>query len=149
MSLAATLNATCHCITMDEARLEAALARQGASFGVAELRASHPHLFSSTALFVDQGTLTDMRDVIAAVERVVALPAYRELALADAPELARLMLPTRGAFLGFDFHLGQEPQLIEINTNAGGGILNAVLRRAQRACCAPVADAFGADGELA
>jgi hypothetical protein len=150
MSLAAKLNATCHCITMDEARLEAALACEGASFGVAALRASHPHLFSSTALFVDHATLDAMRDVIAAVERVVALPAYQELALADAAGLARLTLPTRGAFLGFDFHLADhEPQLIEINTNAGGGILNAVLRRAQRACCAPVADALGADGEVA
>jgi hypothetical protein len=147
MSLASQLNATCHCITMDEARLEAALAREGASFGVAELRASHPHLFSSTALFVDEATLADMRAVIAAVERVVALPAYRALALADAPELARRELPTRGAFLGFDFHLGDaEPQLIEINTNAGGGILNALLRRAQRACCAPVAEAFDVEG---
>jgi hypothetical protein len=144
MSLAATLNQTCHCITMDEPRLGEALASVGASFGVAELRASHPHLFSSTALFVDHATLGAMREVVAAVERVVALPAYRELALADAHPHARSEVKARGAFLGFDFHLGARgPQLIEINTNAGGGILNALLRRAQRACCAPVADAFG------
>jgi hypothetical protein len=42
----------------------------------------------------------------------------------------------RGVFLGYDFHLGEAgPQLIEINTNAGGGLLNAVLARAQKACC--------------
>ena len=42
-------------------------------------------------------------------------------------------------FLGYDFHPGPTgPQLIEINTNAGGAALNAVLGRAQRACCREV-----------
>jgi hypothetical protein len=46
--------------------------------------------------------------------------------------------------LGFDFHLSPTgPQLIEINTNPGGGLLNAVLRQAQRACCEPVEAALG------
>jgi hypothetical protein len=41
-----------------------------------------------------------------------------------------------GVFLGYDFHLGLDgPQLIEINTTAGGGLLNALLERAQQACC--------------
>jgi hypothetical protein len=39
--------------------------------------------------------------------------------------------------MGYDFHVGaQGPRLIEINTNAGGAFLNALLARAQRACCA-------------
>lgn len=38
--------------------------------------------------------------------------------------------------MGYDFHLGNDgPRLIEINTNAGGAFLNAVLARAQRQCC--------------
>lgn len=38
--------------------------------------------------------------------------------------------------MGYDFHLSERgPALIEINTNAGGAMLNAVLARAQRACC--------------
>ena len=46
----------------------------------------------------------------------------------------------RGVFLGYDFHIGpQGPRLIEINTNAGGALLNALLGRAQRACCEDVA----------
>ena len=41
-----------------------------------------------------------------------------------------------GVFSGFDFHLdGGHLGLIEINTNVGGAMLNAVLARAQRACC--------------
>jgi hypothetical protein len=44
-------------------------------------------------------------------------------------------------FFGYDFHLGEAgPQLIEINTNAGGALLNAELGRAQRACCEQVRD---------
>jgi hypothetical protein len=38
--------------------------------------------------------------------------------------------------MGYDFHAGADgPKLIEINTNAGGAFLNAVLARAQIACC--------------
>ena len=40
-------------------------------------------------------------------------------------------------FFGYDFHLDHgRLGLIEINTNAGGAMLNAVLARAQRSCCA-------------
>jgi hypothetical protein len=55
------------------------------------------------------------------------------------PEVARFDPGARGVFMGYDFHLGaQGPRLIEINTNAGGAMLNAVLGRAQRACCEEV-----------
>lgn len=38
--------------------------------------------------------------------------------------------------MGYDFHLGEDaPRLIEVNTNAGGAFLNAVLARAQLPCC--------------
>jgi hypothetical protein len=77
-----------------------------------------------------------MARLVAAVERVVAMPAYREHVLGWAPAIARHATPAPGVFLGYDFHLGQSgPQLIEINTNAGGGLLNALLARAQKACC--------------
>ena len=43
-------------------------------------------------------------------------------------------------FLSYDFHVaGDGPKLIEINTNAGGALLNAALARAQRACCPSIA----------
>ncbi|MBQ0744256.1 MAG: hypothetical protein KBT85_13260, partial [Pseudomonas sp.] len=46
----------------------------------------------------------------------------------------------RGVFMGYDFHVAQEGfGLIEINTNAGGAMLNALMARAQRACCPEVA----------
>ena len=74
-----------------------------------------------------------------AIEAVTRLPAYREAALSWAPEIARRDFGPRGAFMGYDFHLGADgPKLIEINTNAGGAFLNALLAKAQRACCTEV-----------
>jgi hypothetical protein len=144
--VASALNQNCHCITLDEPRLEQALAEAGHAHGIAGLFASRPHLFSHTAVFVDRPTLATMESVVATMERVVALPAYQQLALADAHPHARTPCAARGAFMGFDFHLGDAgPQLIEINTNAGGGLLNTVLRRAQRACCEPVTRCFEVD----
>ena len=51
--------------------------------------------------------------------------------------------------MGYDFHLGpQGPQLIEINTNAGGALLTAALARAQRSCCEAMNWAFTPNAEL-
>lgn len=148
-ALVDVLNAQCHCVSIDSTRLGEALRERGGAIDGLALADSHPHLFAHSAVFVAGKALDAMRTVIEAIERVVALPAYVELALRDAHAHARVPARHRGAFLGFDFHLSAEgPQLIEINTNAGGGALNAVLRQAQRACCEPVARALtdpGAD----
>jgi hypothetical protein len=46
--------------------------------------------------------------------------------------------------MGYDFHLtAAGPKLIEANSNAGGAFLNALLAKAQRACCAEVDVALG------
>lgn len=97
-----------------------------------------------------------MAQVVHAIESVVALPAYRDDVLATAPAIARHDPGgARGVFFGYDFHVADNSfGLIEINTNAGGAMLNAVLARAQRACCvatggplppAAAADAFEND----
>ena len=45
--------------------------------------------------------------------------------------------------MGYDFHLGAGgPKLIEVNTNAGGAFLNALLAKAQHACCREVEQAL-------
>jgi hypothetical protein len=45
--------------------------------------------------------------------------------------------------MGYDFHLSNNgPQLIEINTNAGGLLLNVALARSQEACCDEIEWAF-------
>ena len=51
--------------------------------------------------------------------------------------------------MGYDFHLGENgPQLIEINTNAGGAFLNTVLARAQHRCCDPSQQTAGTNRAL-
>ena len=135
VQLAERLNADCQCVSLDSARLEAELERVSPGFH-GEVMEGRPHLFSSSVAFVGAEHVTRMARLVAAVERVVALPAYRKHVLGWAADSARHATPARGVFLGYDFHLGAAgPQLIEINTNAGGGLLNAVLARAQKACC--------------
>ena len=54
--------------------------------------------------------------------------AAAELDSSSAPAIARVPVAARGVFMGYDFHLtASGPKLIEINTNAGGGLLNAYL----------------------
>ena len=97
---------------------------------------THPHLFSALPVYIRREHAERMAAVTAALETVVALPAYREAALAYAPEIARHDPGARGVFAGLDFHLSADgPKLIEINTNAGGALLAAMLAEAQRACC--------------
>ena len=110
-----------------------------------KLRAQQPQLFSAAAIAVDAATLEAMAEVIAAIESVVALPAWQYRVLAWAPEIARRPVAARGVFLGYDFHLTDEgPKLIEINTNAGGGLINAYLLAAHGSADkgARVKDAF-------
>lgn len=93
-----------------------------------QTRAQQPQFFSSATITIDSGTMQAMADIVGAIESVIALPAYQAHALAQAPAIARLPGKAHGVFMGYDFHLTEAgPKLIEINTNAGGGLLNAYL----------------------
>ncbi len=132
------LNRGCFCITLDRSALAEALDREvGAEGFAAQLIASHPTLFSAVPLFVPATVVAEMMRIVAAVEAAARLAPYRAAALASAPAIATTDFGPLGAFMGYDFHVTPGgPQLIEVNTNAGGAFLNAVLARAQRACCA-------------
>lgn len=135
IELAERLNADCQCVSLDRDWLRAELEKTSPGF-YAEVIEGRPHLFADSMVFVSGAHVQAMAATIAAVERVVAMPAYQARVLDHAPAIARHDSATRGVFLGYDFHLGERgPQLIEINTNAGGGMLNAVLERAQQRCC--------------
>ena len=131
------LNRECYCVSLDQDALRRELAAQlGAREASEPLLQSHPHLFASLPVFVSRRHVSRMAEIIAAVELVVATTAYRDTVLQWAPPIAGFDPGCRGVFLGYDFHLGPAgPQLIEINTNAGGALLNAMLGRAQQACC--------------
>lgn len=135
------LNNECFCISLDDAALREALERELGQPGLADLvKERCPYLFSARPVFVSVAHLERMAAVVRAVEEVAALPAFREAVLARAPAIARHDPGgARSVFFGYDFHLDDDTlSLIEVNTNAGGAMLNAVLARAQRACCAEV-----------
>jgi len=133
------LNRECFCISLDNDALARALDSELGQPGLsAMVRQRCPFVFAAQPVFVAAPQLQRMAQVVQAIESVVALPAYRNQILDAAPAIARLGTEgPRGVFFGYDFHLNQDRLgLIEINTNAGGAMLNAVLARAQRACCA-------------
>ncbi|BBI99129.1 hypothetical protein FGKAn22_08220 [Ferrigenium kumadai] len=118
----AHLNGECHdWAGMDGDALVQALRAQGEEWcGMVAERC--PHLFAAMPVFVTSAQVQQMHAIIAAVERVVALPGWHEGRSA-----------ARGVFYGYDFHLNEQgAHLIEINTNAGGGFLNALLIDSQR-----------------
>lgn len=134
------LNHACTCRTLDWSRLCAAIE---AAIGDPRFREKYidprPHLFSNVPLFISAAMIDGMAAIVAAIERAAAKPGWVEAALARAPAVARSECGPRGALMGYDFHLGASgPKLIEINTNAGGAFLNALLAEAQFACCEEV-----------
>jgi len=144
------LNKGCFCRTLNADRLREQLESDPSLAGLAQsIAQTRPHLFSSTVVFVSPAMAAAIAATVAAIERVIALPAYQAAALTRAPAIAQHAYGPAGAFMGYDFHLGaQGPRLIEINTNAGGALLNAALAHAQRACCDAMHWAFVPNAEL-
>ena len=131
------LNEDCTCRTLDRDALCRSLEKAvGDAQFCRELIATHPHLVSHQPVFLSHAHATAMARTIMAVEALAREPAYQAAALAYAPQIAHVNPGPVGVFMGYDFHLGRDgPKLIEINTNAGGAIINAFVLRAQRACC--------------
>jgi hypothetical protein len=136
------MNRHCQCIGTDVDALRSWIDADLKRRGIGEpIVISHPHLFSELPVFVASNHMEKMRRIVAAVELVVGLPMYRDFVLKRAPEIAQVAPAARGVLMGYDFHLPSDgPKLIEINTNAGGAMLNVEMTRAQHACCPEVAD---------
>ena len=135
------LNSECFCISLDTLLLRQALESEIGEPGLFDLIQQRcPYLFATRPVFLSHEHMHRMVQLVRAIESVVALPAYRDAVLATAPAIARHDPGgAKGVFFGYDFHIADNSfGLIEINTNAGGAMLNAVLARAQRACCAAV-----------
>ncbi|MFZ3142985.1 hypothetical protein [Psychrobacter glacincola] len=143
-SLADRLNQKCYCITLDRKALNTSLQNQLAEtrnnpIGANELN----KLFSATPVFVPKTEIEAMERIVNAIESAARLPPYQERVLSWAPEIAAFDPGPIGALMGYDFHLGSDgPQLIEVNTNAGGAFLNVALARAQKQCCQPSEQSF-------
>lgn len=139
------LNTDCTCITLDWDALCRALADVvGDARFCADLASTHRHLISSQPLFLTGDHARRMQEIISAIESVVRLPDYQRAVAGHVPDIARMSPGPLGVFMGYDFHMSPNgPKLIEINTNAGGALINAYLLRAQYVCCGEMAIATG------
>jgi hypothetical protein len=102
---------------MDHESLQRTLKAQGEPLH-GMLVEQRPGLFAAAPVFISELQLRQMREVIAAVEEAAGKPEPHS---------------PLGVFYGYDFHLNEHgAHLIEINTNAGGAFLNALLIDSQR-----------------
>lgn len=147
---AQALNRDCFCRTLNRSRLQAQLEGDPSLHGLLQdITQTRAHLFASTVVFLSSAMAQKITAAVAAIERVAALPAYQSQALARAPAIAQPAFGPLGVCMGYDFHLSADgPRLIEINTNAGGALLNAALARAQESCCAALDSAFTPNPDL-
>lgn len=102
---------------IDRQALNARIILEGGAFAVA-IAPIQEQLFSNAILHLESAQIEKMRAVIKAVEEVVGKPESNA---------------ALGVFYGYDFHVNADGvHLIEVNTNAGGGFLNALLIASQQ-----------------
>lgn len=137
ISLSAQLNRDCLAPSLDRGAFRARLDEETGVRGLyRRLLLRQPGLFAEVPVFLERSELDRIHALVRAAELVAALEPFQREALCDAPPIARRRFGPRGVFFGYDFHLGAGgPQLIEINTNAGGAFLSSLLARSQRAPC--------------
>ena len=139
-ALSERLNQRCLCTTLDRKLLDETVSRavDDPAFNATQLE-SRPNLLSNVMVFLTSDDLAQMRGIVEAIEVAARSPAYRNAVLAWAPQSAQNDFGPLGAFMGYDFHLDDSgPRLIEVNTNAGGAFINALLAKAQNACCSEI-----------
>ncbi|MBC8025917.1 MAG: hypothetical protein H7Y89_07995 [Steroidobacteraceae bacterium] len=135
-SVADTLNRECDCTVVNAGELNRGLESAVGGRMLLPLTETHPHLFSEAPVFVDHRHAGEMRSLVETVYRVAAIPEYVAAVMSSAPAIAQIPQTSLGAFNGFDFHITPEgPRLIEINTNAGGAMLNVFARALHSDCC--------------
>jgi hypothetical protein len=87
--------------------------------------------YARTAIALDPGHFAQIARAVALLFRIGHGQSYRTLVDAGA-ELLRTHEPRNfGVMMGYDFHMTEAgPRLIEINTNAGGALLNGLRNAA-------------------
>lgn len=131
------LNRDCHSANVNRSALEHTLHMQGEAWEQL-VHERCPHLFAANSLFVSSAEMEKMQEIIHAVQQVVENPAWREAVLEYASAAAHPVPRAKGVFYGYDFHLNAAGvHLIEINTNAGGALLNTLELSSQLDVAAP------------
>lgn len=134
---AEALNTHCFCRTLNQERLHEQFEACAQPLACSkDIRSTHPHLFASTVVFMSERIRQQIESTVAAIERVATLPGYQAQALARVDDVAQIDFGLQSACMGYDFHVGPDgAHLIEINTNAGGAMLNVALTHAQQSHC--------------
>jgi len=127
------MNRACQCFPVSRSKLVAALEN-------APLREEHANLVAGSAIFIGAADADAIAQAARDLGAVMDLPAFRAAAVGQSGPAAQHDPGNAGGLLGFDFHLtASGPQLIEINTNPGGLLINVEIQDALQACCADAA----------
>ena len=138
MVSAKELNEGCSCITLDKDQLKRQLEVRIGDQCLLDLLATRPNLFSGTTVFLSPEDFNRISVIISSIETLIEGDKFQQEIFKESPEITRINHGPYGVFMGYDFHLGEDgPKLIEINTNAGGALLNLELARSQIKCCQP------------
>jgi hypothetical protein len=83
--------------------------------------------YAGTLIALERGVFDTIRRVVATLHDVAHRDVFQAHVDADACAVARHRPPNFAVFMGYDFHLTPAgPRLIEVNTNAGGALLNGL-----------------------
>jgi hypothetical protein len=92
--------------------------------------------YAQTVIALESAHYAEITRTVELLFRLSRSEAFQKRVDADASETARHRVANAGVFMGYDFHLtAAGPRLIEINTNAGGALLNGLHTAA---LCDPV-----------
>lgn len=109
-------------------RLEPWGTSEDTALGVNEISA----FFARVPVYLTALEIRQMASTVSAIEGFVHGDAFQRRVLALAPEIARYEPRAKGVLFGYDFHIDESgPKLIEVNTNAGGALLNLLLAQSQ------------------
>lgn len=90
-----------------------------------------PYLFSPAIVPLSGAHAHCMQNAIRAMTHITTLPAFQARILQTAAPITQSNPGNLGVLYGYDFHLTPEgPKLIEVNTNAGGAFILALLEAA-------------------
>jgi hypothetical protein len=83
--------------------------------------------YARTLVALERADFEAIQRAVSALFRVAHAPAFQAAVDAGAGPVERHRPPNLAVFMGYDFHLTPAgPRLIEINTNAGGALLNGL-----------------------
>lgn len=119
------INRSCLCLSLDPQELRARVASGSRDPRLSSLLADRPGLYAATAVFLSIDHYRQMAQLVEAVAKLAATPAYQTEVQRRDPtiDLGR-QRATNSLLMGYDFHISAEgPRLIEINTNAGAAFL--------------------------